>query len=45
MNEDKTLREEILTFYMEQAPIMGGIALKYFGNINDSQVVKKKRTS
>ncbi|MBC8500824.1 MAG: hypothetical protein ISS25_02100 [Nanoarchaeota archaeon] len=42
MNGDKTLREEILTFYMEQAPIMGGIALKYFGNINDSQVVKKK---
>lgn len=41
MKGDLSLRSEILDFFRIQAPIMGSIALKYFHNMDESQIQKK----
>ncbi|MDD5254129.1 MAG: hypothetical protein PHG05_03430 [Candidatus Nanoarchaeia archaeon] len=39
--ENSNFRKETLDFFLEQAPIMGDIALKYFGNLQPSDVEYK----
>jgi fructose-1,6-bisphosphatase/inositol monophosphatase family enzyme len=42
MSNNQHFREETLDFFLEQAPIMGGIALSHYGNLSDDDVEDKE---